>query len=242
MVSILPQSIRMDLMKTLPVNSNSSPYLEPNFIVKIGLVTLSNLLMIGLFSLMKTEYRGLEFLRWLGISIGLFSILVAVLIPVIRISRTSGLSMMPTIKDRGLCLGESLSLYLKIPLKRGDIVCFTNSLFEKDSKRILKRIVAVPGDSLQIRDGRLYVNHKLVEKPWTAENKFEYDILIEQDIGEIPENELRIGDPIVVPKDHYFVLGDNPGVSQHMSWDSRMFGYLPKENIYQRIVYVFPFT
>lgn len=94
--------------------------------------------------------------------------------------------------------------------ERGQIVLAQTSVKGKRPVTVVKRIAAVPGDTVQVRDGRLYVNGKeempgkdLIEDPGIAR------------------------DPVVLGAKEYFLLGDNVNESA----DSRMFGPVKKEQI-----------
>jgi signal peptidase I len=121
--------------------------------------------------------------------------------------RHEGNSMKPAIGD-----GDRV-LINKTPgdLKRGDIVIF---YFPTDtSKSALKRIIGLPGETLEIREGKTFINGQILEEPYI-------DAAFNQN-----KNSLR---PIKIPDRQYFVVGDN----RDNSYDSRSWGTLPKELIY----------
>lgn len=92
--------------------------------------------------------------------------------------------------------------------KRGDVMVFR---FPKDpSKDFIKRVIGLPGDVVEIRNSQLYVNNEKVEEPYLPKG------LVFTDFG-----------PTTVPKDSYFMFGDN----RNNSDDSRYWGKMPKENI-----------
>lgn len=107
----------------------------------------------------------------------------------------------------GLNLEGRGPLYLFHPPQRGDVVVFR---FPKDPRRdFIKRVVATPGETVEIRGGRILVNGKELEEPYIR-SRPNYERAPEQ-----------------VPPDNYFVLGDN----RNNSSDSHVWGMVPWENI-----------
>jgi signal peptidase I len=101
--------------------------------------------------------------------------------------------------------------------QRGDIVVFEYP--EDPEKNFLKRVVAIGGDNVELRNGVLYVNGKVVNEPYIKQpknNKSLSPSLSGSNYG-----------PVVVPDNSYFVLGDNRDNSQ----DSRYFGFVSREKI-----------
>src|SRR5205823_10056225 len=90
------------------------------------------------------------------------------------------------------------------------------------SKSYIKRVIAVPGDHVRVEAGQVYVNgRQLVEAYVPPDNR--------------DANSWRDGEEQVVPDSKYFVLGDH----RNQSSDSRMWGYVPRENIYGKAVFVY---
>jgi signal peptidase I len=110
--------------------------------------------------------------------------------------------------------------------KRGDIVVFRSSLEGVDGtmKNLIKRVIAVEGDTVEIHDGVVYVNDEALEEPYTKEGYTD---------GQMPE--------ITVPQDDLFLLGDN----RQKSKDSRdpSVGFINKDKLVGKAVFrVFPFS
>lgn len=123
-------------------------------------------------------------------------ILVAVLLALILVycvgMRTSviGVSMEKTLYSGQQVLVNRLS-YLFLGPKEGDIVVFTPN-GNRNTHFYIKRVVAVPGDAVCIKDGRLYVNNTIVD--------YGYDKIMDAGIAE---------DVFTLDVDEYFVMGDN---------------------------------
>ena len=164
-------------------------------------------------------------------------------------------SMKPTILEGERIVVNKLAYDLKLPFtrvrlarwdepRRGDVVVLFSP---QDGKRLVKRIVGVPGDRLEARGGRLAVNGR----PFAYEAA---DVATRDEIGALGDAHLVLtewlGDrshlvmhapvpfaprtfgPVVVPEDSYFVMGDN----RDESFDSRFFGLVPRDAITGRAV------
>ncbi|HPC37888.1 MAG TPA: signal peptidase I [Exilispira sp.] len=106
-----------------------------------------------------------------------------------------------------------------LPIKRQSIVIFKFPLNEKEY--YVKRVIGLPGDTVEIIGKDVFVNGQKLDEPYTqhiSEPIYEENpSLVRQNFG-----------PIVVPKNCYFVLGDN----RDNSYDSRVWGFVPKKNIF----------
>ena len=118
-------------------------------------------------------------------------------------------SMVPTLEVGDRVLANKF-IYRFTDPKRGDIVVF-DSVAEEDDQTLIKRVVGVAGDEIQVQAGVLSVNGEEQEEPFLNERT---------PFG-------GFYGPTVVPEGHIFVMGDNRGNSA----DSRVFGPLPLENI-----------
>ncbi len=98
--------------------------------------------------------------------------------------------------------------------KRGDIVVFK---YPEDPKRdFIKRLIAVGGETVEIKTGDIYINGQRIEDP-VIKNIYYYNRGVYGDVNK----------KISVPLGFYFVLGDNSGSSH----DSRYWGFVPQDDI-----------
>lgn len=128
----------------------------------------------------------------LSILVCLFTaLLLALLITTYVAHHTSveGSSMEPTIEDGSQLVVEQISYYLHEP-ERFDVIVFPNN----QGANYIKRIIGLPEETIQIKDGYVYINDKQLEEDYGKE--------IIEDSG------LAV-DKITLKKDEYFVLGDN---------------------------------
>jgi len=125
-----------------------------------------------------------------------------------------GLSMFATLDNNDYLIADKIDYRLHAP-QRGDIIILRPPT--DNSKDFIKRIIAVPGERLLIRDSIVYINgHRLVEpylpEAWTANTSW---------------NQCGNPDGCVMAPDQYFVMGDNRNRSQ----DSRIFGPIGRDRI-----------
>lgn len=134
-----------------------------------------------------------------------------------NITEVSGASMNSTLKDKDRVVFEKITTYTK-NYKTGDIIVL-KPVDEDDL--FIKRIVGVPGDSVEIKNGSVYINGKLLKETYLDPNT-------------PTENDLKI----TLDSSHVFVLGDN----RINSKDSRIIGPIPIENIKGHVVFrLYPF-
>ena len=152
----------------------------------------------------------LDILQTVVMAIAIFMVVYLFLM---RPHQVSGKSMVPNFQDGEYLLTEKVSYRLNPP-KRGDVVVFSAPPTRRQD--FIKRVIAVPGDKIELKDGQVYVNSKLLEETYLpAEFK--------TDAGEF----LRSGKAYTLTTDEYFVFGDNRGNSK----DSRDFGPIKKADI-----------
>ena len=126
-------------------------------------------------------------------------------------------SMLPTLVEGDHVIADNLHYRYKEP-RRGDIVIFKYP--EDETKEFFKRIIGMPGDTIQIKNKTLYINEKAVDDR-------EYTVRLDPGIIDGEKNPRDNFGPTVVPEQSYFVLGDN----RDQSLDSRYFGAVKREKI-----------
>lgn len=120
-------------------------------------------------------------------------------------------SMIPTLQIGDHILVNKFIYRFKTP-HRGDIMVFK---YPKDPSRdFIKRLIGLPGDTIEIKNKQVYINNQTIKEPYTI---FEGT----DDPFYAPSNRDNFG-PIVIPENHYFVMGDN----RDCSLDSRFWGLL----------------
>ena len=133
------------------------------------------------------------------------------------------------------------------PIRHGDIVVFFSP--ETPGLYVVKRVIGIPGDRIHLRDGVVYRNGEALKEPYVIHSQQNYDPY-RDNFPAVPASEsgihvapgwpvlagsVRQGDDIVVPPDSYFGMGDNRDVS----YDSRYWGFIPRENIIGRPLFVY---
>src|SRR5216684_3148375 len=151
--------------------------------------------------------------RDLLIAIGLALVIIVFLYQPVKVE---GTSMAPLLSDQERIFINKF-VYRFEPIQRGDVVVFWYPL--DHSKSFIKRVVGLPGETVEIRQGAVYVNGKIVPEPYVPP---QYEDL--SDFGPKP-----------VDKDHYFVMGDH----RISSNDSRVFGPVASRFIYGRAVFAY---
>ncbi len=152
-----------------------------------------------------------------------FSVLIAVVLIVFIYQpvKVEGTSMTPALADQERIFINKFTYRFGLGnIEHGDTVVFWYP--EDKSKSYIKRVIGVPGDRVRIENGQVYVNGKALVEDYVPAN-------------ERDTNSWRDGEEQLVPDGEYFVLGDH----RNSSSDSRTWGYVPRENIYGKAVFVY---
>lgn len=139
-------------------------------------------------------------------------------------------------------------LFAKNP-KLGDIVVFKEP--KKNKTDYIKRVIGLPGDKIQVLNGRLFINDKMVEREKLGEEDWVIEkeglvhytkymetlpngvkhLIYEQSDSKV-QDDTRV---YIVPEGHYFMMGDN----RDNSYDSRFFDFVPAENLEGKARFIF---
>jgi len=130
----------------------------------------------------------------------------------IRSFRIPSASMEPTLQE-----GDRLWARRTVTLARGDVVVFRPP--DRPQEDYIKRVIGLPGERIEIRRQRVFVDGKPLDDPWG----------VHRDAGRRQPGRDDVP-PLTVPERCYFVMGDN----RENSRDSRYFGFVPVELVYGR--------
>ena len=150
------------------------------------------------------------------------SILVAVVLAffiryfIVELYLVDGPSMRPTLLNQERLVVNKFIYRFRAP-ERGEVLVFRYP--QDQSRDFIKRVIAVPGDTIEIKDGRVFVNQQLMNEPY----------ILSQTRGDYPLS--------TVPEGHIFVMGDNRNNSE----DSRFadVGFVPFSLIKCKAMLVF---
>ena len=133
-------------------------------------------------------------------------------------------SMLETIHEGDVLLGEMVSLRFGGP-QAGDVVTFDSPLSKGET--LVKRVIAVGGQTVDLVDGVVYVDGEPLDEPYTSGRPSE-------SLSDLPGS-AGISYPYVVPEGTVWVMGDNRTNSK----DSRYFGPIPLDDVTSRVLFIY---
>jgi len=155
--------------------------------------------------------------RDLVVALGLAMIIIVFFYQPVKVE---GTSMAPLLSDQERIFINKFVYHFE-PIERGDVVVFWYPLDR--TKSFIKRVVGLPGDEVEIRRGRVYINGKNLEERYVPSQYVD----------------TAAYGPVQIPRDEYFVMGDH----RISSNDSRIFGPVPSAFIYGKAVFAYwPWT
>ena len=164
----------------------------------------------------------LSWIRDIAIAVIIAAIILAFFKPIIVQQE----SMHPNCYSGDYLITSRQSYRLFGEPQRGDVIVFRSSLYDENGKQknLIKRIVGLPGETIEIKNGEVYINGELLQENYVAEQGLS---------GEM--------DAITVPEGRLFVMGDNRRVSQ----DSRSpaVGTISMDSIVGKVIIrLYPFS
>jgi signal peptidase I len=135
---------------------------------------------------------------------------------VLQTVQVQGQSMVPTLHDEDRYFLNRWIYYFHPP-QRGDVVVLKDP---SDGDYAVKRIVGLTGDCIYLKSGRIYLNGRELREPYLAPHT------VTDTCGNVDEELILCG------REQYFVLGDN----RPNSFDSRIYGPVPRQNIVGELV------
>ena len=131
--------------------------------------------------------------------------------------------MYSTFKNKEYILTNIIAVKLNLDINRGDVIVF-KAPTDQD-KDFIKRVIGIPGDSVLIQDGFVFVNGKKV-----AEESY-----LDDDVRTYGGSFMKDGEAVTVPEESLIVMGDN----RPFSSDSREWGFLEKKDIIGKSFFVY---
>ncbi len=141
------------------------------------------------------------------------AIFLFVYLLILQPHKIKGDSMQPNFPDGEYLLTDKVTYRLEGP-KRGDVIVFEAPTGNGDE--FIKRIIGLPGETISIANGKVYINGKVLEESYLSDKIYTSSASFLSEAKEV-----------FVPKESYLVFGDN----RSRSSDSRVFGFITKEDI-----------
>jgi signal peptidase I len=196
--------------------------------------------------LLKRDEGVIEFLASLGPIFGLVLVLRSFVLEPFQIPSKS---MVPTLKVGDFIVVNKWTYGLRLPVlrnkffdvgspQRGDVVVFFPP---HESRYFIKRLVGLPGDKISIINGTLFVNNEMIKQTKSdIESGNSRSVVMSEKLGikqfaiqkNLRPSRLSQNFSATVPKDHFFMIGDN----RDNSSDSRIWGPVPKDRIVGKAV------
>lgn len=163
-----------------------------------------------------------EWVKAIATAVVMAVIIVQFIVP----TTVYGVSMEPNFEHKDYLIVNRQAYAHDRQPARGDVVVFTSHLKDKNGneKKLIKRVVGLPGESVEVRDGSVYINGEKLNEDYTKDGTTNGNV-----------------SPVIVPENGYFCLGDN----RLHSTDSRYLevGFVDKEDLVGEVVFrVYPFN
>ena len=163
-----------------------------------------------------------SFLRSLIEWIVIFAIACAAMLAlrtfVVEPYRVPTASMDPAIQVDDQIIGEKVSLAMGDPVEQGDIVVFQNPEADSEHAVLVKRVIAVGGQTVDLRYGRVYVDGEPIDEPYAQGSTYPLPVQL---------GGMDLSFPYTVPEGCIWVMGDN----RENSKDSRYFGAVSEDGV-----------
>lgn len=160
------------------------------------------------------DLRGVkEFIKDTAKYIIIGIIVLIIFIYIVSFQQVIGPSMEPNYNEGEIYILNKLK-YKIFDIKRFDVVVVSTA----NSKYMIKRIIGLPGEHIEYKDNKLYIDGKIIDEKFSKTGSTK-----DYDIKELEEQ--------VIPENHYFVLGDN----RENSTDSRIFGFVSVDDIIGKV-------
>lgn len=138
-------------------------------------------------------------------------------------------SMVPTLQVNDKLIIDKLSYHFDNP-HRGDVIVFSpTDTLEKENfhDAFIKRVIGLPGDKVELKDGRVYINNQpLNEAKYLAKGQLTATNVCTSG------NQAYLSKAVTIPPQSYLMLGDN----RQNSYDSRCWGLVPRDHIIGRAI------
>jgi signal peptidase I len=219
--------------------------------INFEVILTAMFLVTGVFWVMnrlflKRDEGVIEFLASLGPIFGLVLVLRSFVLEPFQIPSKS---MVPTLKVGDFIVVNKWTYGLRLPVlrnkffdvgspQRGDVVVFFPP---HESRYFIKRLVGLPGDKISIINGTLFVNNEMIKQTKSdIESGNSRSVVMSEKLGikqfaiqkNLRPSRLSQNFSATVPKDHFFMIGDN----RDNSSDSRIWGPVPKDRIVGKAV------